>query len=120
MYSKFHDARSKTASLALIKGIKNRFFQKKYQKIKKIKNPKKCFCPPTRSIYIPNFKSQTQKLWPVGRGHRRRRRRRTTRMGLHMKMLTTVKKGYAPMANLLPKSLRDGLWPSLRDLNKTV
>ena len=47
-------------------------------------------------MYIPNFKSQTQKLWPVGREHRRRRR--TTRMGLHMKMLTTVKKGYAPTA----------------------
>ena len=46
-----------------------------------------------------NFKSQTRKLWPVGRGHRRRRRRRrTTRMGLHMKMLTPVKKGYAPTA----------------------
>ena len=29
LYSKFHDARSKTASLALIKGIKSPFFQKK-------------------------------------------------------------------------------------------
>ena len=45
-----------------------------------------------------NFKSQTQKLWPVGPGHRRRRRRSPTRMGLHMKMLSTVKKGYAPTA----------------------
>ena len=33
------------------------------------------------------------KLWPVGRT---RSWTRTTRMGLHMKILTTVKKGYAP------------------------
>ena len=93
LYSKFHDARSKTANLALIKGIKSPFFQKKISKNKKIKNPKKCFCPPTRSIYIPNFKSETQKLWPVDPGHRQ-----TTRMDLHVKILTTVKKGYAPTA----------------------
>ena len=35
---------------------------------------------------------------PAPGGGARRRRRQTTRMGLHMKILTTVKKGYAPMA----------------------
>ena len=41
------------------------------------KNPKKCFCPRTRGIYIKNLKWISKKLWPVGPGHRRRRRRRS-------------------------------------------
>ena len=49
-----------------------------------------------------NFKSQSQKLWPVGRGHRRRRR--TTLKNASLCEITSLCKKCLPMRNHIPMS----------------